>query len=300
MKNNNVVDNDDINYLSFLFPPLWQNYYIGSSDFSPNNNDAWERVLEDCLRPVVLYYMPLLLSSYGLSVLVLKRFTDWKGLKLQKLAGQLSMYPAFLVLICTSHGTILQSQFWTSGYEERKYGSSDLCDLFANFYIAANIVQAMGQIQTEKAPLLYQLMGHHILSVGCYVCGFYFNRFRWWTAFAGASEFTNLFLVPVFACKEYFPEWRKEYWYLWSTRLLWLSFITHRFLLFPSWLVLWMYDRWKDATSSGREGIHWIEGILYPTTIFALVILSMVWFKIIDRGLKKQLISYTEAQKKKN
>jgi len=280
-----------------FFPP-W-NRLFGSSEVGSDHEFPWERVKQDCLRPVILYYIPMLLSSYGLSVFVLTRCTDWSGLKLQRLAGQLSMYPAFLMLIYTSHGTMLDTAFWSN--DNDRVGSSELCDIFANFYIATNIVQALGQLQTEKPPLIYQLMGHHILSVGCCVTAFYFNRFRWWTAFAGCSEFTNIFLVPVFACKEYFPEWRTQRWYLWSSRCLWISFITHRFVLFPSWLTLWSYDRWRAAKNNDESSsrIHWIEGVIYPTTILGLLILSIAWFKIIDRGLKKQFNTYLEAKKQK-
>ena len=50
----------------------------------------------------------------------------------------------------------------------------------------------------------------HVLSILCYASGFYFDQFRWWTALAGICELTNVFLVPVFACKEYFSEWKTQ------------------------------------------------------------------------------------------
>lgn len=283
---------DDSNQSS----PLSFSSFFGSARISDDAVvGSWERVLQECVRPV-LCYIPFLLASYAVTRLLLQRFTDWRGLKLQKLAGQLSMYPAFFVLIYTSHATMLDHRFWhRDSYHYRFRHSALECDVFANFYIATNIVQAIGQLQTEKPPLLYQLMAHHVLSVACYTAGFYFDRFRWWTAFAGCCEITNVFLVPVFACKEYFPQWRKQRWYLWNTRLLWLTFVTHRLVLFPCWLGLWIWDRWRAARDG--EVIHWVEGVIYPMTISGLLLLSVVWFKTIHRGLKKQLAEYEGAKK---
>ena len=260
---------------------------------------SWDNVIEKSLKPVVYYHIPVLLACYYITFFSLGWYTGWTGLKLQKLAGQLSMYPAFFTLVYTSHRTIMDPSFWSLESDKRFNGTSEICDLFANFYIATNIVQAMGQIQTEKPPLLYQLMVHHVLSIACYWGGFYFDRFRWWTAFAGACEITNIFLVPVFASKEYFPEWRKETWFLYNSTLLWWSFVTHRLVLFPVWLGLWVYDR---QYIHGDEPLHWFEFLVYPITVFGLLVLSTIWFFQIDRGLKKQRIIYYEAQlaRKKN
>ena len=192
-------------------------------------------VAEECLIPV-LTYIPFLLASYGASTLVLTKLAGWKGLKLQKLAGSLSMYPASLVMIYYSHATVLDHNFWSADHHRRFLESAREVNVFANFYIATNIVQAISQLQTKKPPLLYQLMGHQVLSIFCHVAGFYFNRFRCWTSFVCCCEITNLFLVPVFACKVYFPEWKAKTWYLWNTRLLWITFVTHRLVLFPCWL----------------------------------------------------------------
>mmetsp|Transcript_39967 Transcript_39967/g.73782 ORF Transcript_39967/g.73782 Transcript_39967/m.73782 type:complete len:205 (+) Transcript_39967:434-1048(+) len=163
------------------------------------------------------------------------------------------------------------------------------------FRAAANIVQAIGQAQTEKSPLLYQLMAHHVLSVACYTSGFYFNRFRWWSTFAGCSEITNLFLVPLVASKEYFPDLRKERWLLWNSRLLWVTFVTHRLILFPCWLGLWVSDRWNASTEANAEPIHLFEGVVYPVTILGLFFLSVIWFRMIHGLLKKQQTMYLEA-----
>ena len=208
---------------------------FGSINDDENNvrlNASWENVIEKSSYSVI-YYIGILLVCYVITEFVMKWVTNWKGLKLKKLAGQISMYPAFLFLVYTSHvGTFADSTFWSS-FEVRHSTSNQIIDDFANFYIAANIVQAIGQVQTETSPLLYQLMAHHVLSISCYTSGFYFDRFRWWEAFAGCCEVTNIFLVPVFMCKEFFPEWQEKTWYLWNCRILWLTFVTHRLILFP-------------------------------------------------------------------
>lgn len=211
-------------------PSNWVRIF-GSSDVT---SGSWDNVREKSLNQV-LVYIALLIACYVLTELILKQITDWKDLKLKKLAGSLSMYPAFFVMVYTSHiGSFTDARFTaTLNYHDRYHSSSDTIDMFANFYIAANIVQAIGQVQTEKPPLLYQLMAHHVLSIACYTSGFYFDRFRWWEAFAGMCEITNLFLVPVFACKEFFPEWQEQTWYLWNSRFLWFFFVIHRLILFP-------------------------------------------------------------------
>jgi len=278
------------------------------NDTAPSADGGWQFVWDVCGKPVVYYYIPFILSCYGLCTLLLKKLTNWQGLKLQKLAGSLSMYPAFFILIFYSHRAVVaDDRYWgispvsstddhsSSPSYFRWHVSSSDCDLFANWYIAANIVQAMGQIQTERAPLVYQLMAHHALSIACYLSGYYFNRFRWWIAFAGCCEMTNLFLVPVFCCKEFFPEWIFQTWYLYNSRLLWWTFVTHRLILFPVWLGLWYWDQQQYPAEA--KDLHWFERYGYPITIFGLLVLSVIWFRAISRGLRKQAIAYHEARR---
>ena len=42
--------------------------------------------------------------------------------------------------------------------------------------------------------------------------------------------------------------------------------------------------------------IHWIEGVLYPTTIVGLLVLFSIWFLTIDRGLRKQKKVWLQAR----
>jgi hypothetical protein len=264
----------------------------------PDRDEAWDYVWKNSVVDV-LRYLPLLVGWYGLCLLFIKtNYSHWPSLQQEKVAGSISMYPAFVVLIVTSHFTAFADPTFVDrdgiaslgSVQARTDASTSLCDVFANLYIATNIVQAMGQIQTERPPLLHQLMAHHVVSVLCYVSGFYFNRFRYWTSMAGCCEITNLFLIPVYLCKEFFPSWRSRYWYLWNTRLLYATFITHRLLLFPCWLLLWYYDRWNSPTV-----IHIWEGVLYPSTVIGLLLLSTLWFRTISRGLAKQAIEYHRA-----
>ena len=188
--------------------PSWAAHWFGTYA-AQAPGDVGTRMREGCIYPTLALIPPLLIS-YGFAVLILRTYTTWRGLKLEKLAGQISMYPAFLVLIWQSHTTlVVYPRFWDlDQYAWRQQGTVAECDFFATLYIACNFVQAVGQIKTEKSPLREQLMIHHALSIACYASSFYFDQFRWWTALAGICELTNLFLIPVFACKEFFPEWK--------------------------------------------------------------------------------------------
>jgi len=148
-------------------------------------------------------------------------------------------------------------------------------------YIASNLVQALGQLQTESGALVWQLMAHHLLSIACFAGGFYFDRFRFWTAFAGLCEITNLFLVPVFAAKD-IPEIKAYRWYTANGVLLWLTFIIYRLILLPVWLCMWY-------ATPPLEDIHPFEKYGYPGTIAGLLVLSAIWFAQVHRGLLKVL-----------
>lgn len=258
---------------------------------------SWEGVRNNCL-PAVARYIPPLLLNYGLCKHALSKWTGWTGLKLQRLAGMISMYPAFFALIWSSHATLANAKFWRNP-EARFLDSCWECDFFANFYIATNIVQALGQVQTESGALLGQLMGHHAMSIFCYGAGFYFDRFRYWTAFAGACEITNLCLVPVQAVKEV-PEIKTQPWFKWNAYALLTLFVTHRMVLFPAWLWLWMSDRVALSRATNRQPIHWVEGVVYPATISGLLVLSVMWLKQIVHGVKKLHRELADEKKRKD
>jgi hypothetical protein len=293
----------------------WQERMFGSITTALDTSfvDALETIWKNCIVDV-LKYIPLLLLCYGISLFYIKRkHPKWSSLQQEKVAGAISMYPALFLLIYTSHYTIFieENQFYGLSSDKinaRTYESSSTCDIFANLYIATNIVQAIGQIQTENPPLVYQLMVHHFISVVCYISSFYFDRLRWWATLAGCCEITNLFLIPVVLCKEFFPSWTTHYWYLWNSRLLYVTFVTHRLILFPCWLCLWYYDRWystiisfniNDNETTASSTIHLWEGILYPSTIVGLLMLSIIWFTMISHILRKQTMAYKQALKEK-
>lgn len=217
--------------------------------------------------------------AYAVAMLVLSRF-GLEGLRLKRLAGFISMYP-FIVIMCifahcgTWHHVATQAS--------RVSDSNGHIDNFAILYIASNVVQALGQVQTESGLFLCQLMAHHILSIGCFTGGFYFDRLRFWTALAGLCEVTNLFLVWVFVAKEA-PYIKKHRWYALNGVMLWITFVVYRLVLFPIWLYMWYSDQ-MPAT------LHPFEKYGYPATIWGLLVLSTLWFRQVHNGLKKSLKS---------
>ena len=47
---------------------------------------------------------------------------------------------------------------------------------------------------------------------------------------------------------------------------------------------------------SPMMNIHWMEGVVYPVTILGLLVLSTMWFLMIDKGVRKQQAAYYAAQ----
>jgi len=207
------------------------------------------------------------------------------GIKLERLAGFVGLYPFFMLMVYYSH-TGSWAHF-AAGASRSTESNAD-SDTFICLYLAGNIMQAIGQSQTESGVLLWQLMAHHALSIFCFGLGFYFDRFRFFCAFAGMCETTNLFLVPVFAAKE-IPSIKVHTWYKVNGVLLWSTFMIYRGLLFPIWLYIWYQEAQPVDT-------HPIEKYLYPITVVLLLVLSGAWFVQIHKGVVKVMTpGYYEA-----
>ena len=82
--------------------------------------------------------------------------------------------------------------------------------------------------------------------------------------------------------------------------VLWICFGKWHLAHFciAGWLGLWFWDR-IEAVNNNEPDLHWFEGIGYPVTIFGLFVLSIIWFRAIGRGLKKQTKIYRAAQEAK-
>ncbi|GMI36804.1 hypothetical protein TrCOL_g6993 [Triparma columacea] len=232
--------------------------------------------LSTCFIPCA-YWIGAMMASFALTTGILHLTTSLKGIPLQRIAGYISQYPFFIAMVYYAHAGTLDLLY--EGAKERAFQSSKSGDTFCYIYIASNIVAALGQIQTESGALLIQLMIHHALSITCFSLGFAFDRFRFWTAFAGCCEMTNLFLVPLFLTKE-LPHLKQQAWYKFDCTLLWITFVSHRFVLFPCWLYLWI----KDQDELQIKDMNPLESYLYAGTIAGLLILSLVWFVQIHRG----------------
>jgi hypothetical protein len=64
---------------------------------------------------------------------------------------------------------------------------------------------------------------------------------------------------------------------------LWVTFVTHRFILFPAWLYYWFVDQ----ETLGLTDMVPMERYGYAATIASLFILSGVWFMKIDHEVRK-------------
>eukprot|EP00520_Triparma_pacifica_P004612 CAMPEP_0118655348 /NCGR_PEP_ID=MMETSP0785-20121206/12876_1 /TAXON_ID=91992 /ORGANISM="Bolidomonas pacifica, Strain CCMP 1866" /LENGTH=270 /DNA_ID=CAMNT_0006548071 /DNA_START=106 /DNA_END=915 /DNA_ORIENTATION=- len=256
-------------YVSSYVPSYVNSYIYGTDEVPSGPKDPdYDAAIEQLYHPC-LQWGAYMVGSYLLTTIILYFTTSLRGLSLQRIAGYASQYPFFVLMVYYAHvGT---SDLIDTTPENRTFSSNESGDTFATIYIASNIVAAMGQLQTEKGALLVQLMIHHVLSILCFGAGFAFERYRFWIYFAGCCELTNLFLVPVFAAKE-LPYLKSQSWYKYNCTLLWSTFVTHRFLLFPYWLYLWFSDR---ATTDVKD-VHFMEEYAYPGTIAGLMILSII------------------------
>ena len=115
-------------------------------------------------------------------------------------------------------------------------------------------------------------------------------------AFAGCCELTNLFLVPIFAAKE-LPQIKDQMWYKINGLLLWVTFVTHRFVLFPVWLYMW----YEDVKVNQFGDHHPLEEWGYSFTIASLLALSIVWFVKIHKAVAASWLPkyYPEPKKDK-
>jgi hypothetical protein len=234
-------------------------------------------LLSNCYVPSAKWGAAMI-GSYLLTNGIM-RLLGWKeSIQLQRLAGYVGMYP-FYVLMCV-YAHLGAHELYYAGANARTFESTPNSETFAYIYISSNIVAALGQVQTESGMFLVQLMAHHVLSLVCFGAGYYFDRYRFWMSLAGCCEITNLFLVPIFAGKE-LPQIKEQMWYKINGLFLYATFITHRFVLFPVWLYVW----YKDQDLKLITNNHPLETYGYSFTIAALLLLSLVWFQQIHRGV---------------
>ena len=187
-------------------------------------------LLSRCFHPVGMWSGVMIAANLLVSAaMACAGMAPISNIRHKRLAGYIGIYPFYILQVYYAHlGTI---EIIGDGLD-KNLASSTGCDVFSYLYIASNLVAAIGQIQTERGELLVQLMIHHVISIVAMSAGFYFDRFRFWSAFAGLCEVTNLFLVPIFAAKE-FPIIKTHKWYKANSVLLYATFLTHRFGLFP-------------------------------------------------------------------
>jgi len=237
--------------------------------------------LKNCFEPT-LKWAVVEVVCYLVTNGIMRLMGFKEGLRLQRLAGYCGLYPIFALMVYYAHLGVMDT--FRLGPEARAFENSDNGETFMYLYLSSNIVAAAGQIQTEKGALLWQLMGHHALSLICFGAGFWFDRFRFWSVFAGCCEMTNLFLVPVFAAKE-MPHIKEQTWYKINGVFLWVTFVTHRFVMFPIWLYVW----YSDMKELNVGNMHPLEKFGYPFTIAALFVLSGIWFIRIHKGVVEGL-----------
>lgn len=232
--------------------------------------------LSACFWPVAFWSALMVPTFFAAKALLRFGVGLAPGIKLERLAGFVGLYPFFIIMVYYSHAG--SWAHFASGAPRSTHSNAD-CDTFVCLYIASNIIAAIGQVQTESGVLLWQLMAHHALSIFCFGTGYYFDRYRFFCAFAGLCETTNLFLVPVFAAKE-IPKIKAQAWYKVNSVFLCATFVIYRGVLFPVWLYIWYTD-------SQPADIHPLEKYLYPITITLLLLLSIAWFQQIYKGVIK-------------
>lgn len=228
-------------------------------------------------------------------------------------------------VLCIPFAVVLFSSALLGSYdlhytvESRFFGVSAASIFFQRLYCSHNIISTILLLR-EEVPLEEKLpmFVHHLVSCVAYMSGLFSGRLHFWACLAGCCEVTNVFLNVLLTTKHEesgvganFKALLGERLFILNGLLLWFTFFMWRILLFPSWLVLFATDiRYMYTTGNYEQlvlpnGVHghsmqtvtWFELILYPAIVVFLLVLSMMWFIRLTKGVLKEL-GYSGAGKK--
>uniref|UniRef100_A0A7S1B0D7 TLC domain-containing protein n=1 Tax=Noctiluca scintillans TaxID=2966 RepID=A0A7S1B0D7_NOCSC len=161
-----------------------------------------------------------------------------------------------------------------------------------------------GQLQRILVALL-KLLGSHEWGKVALVCGYHFmcasavwmvistDVVHFFAVFALCGEITTIFLnifyifkMPLGCLK------RVGCLHCATGMILWLSFVVCRLALFPVWLVLFYKQRVRLADALPKFLVVW-----YISTICILLVLSILWFVPITKGLFKSMAPAKDNRK---
>lgn len=160
-------------------------------------------------------------------------------------------------------------------------------EAFFRLYVAAQIVAIpVEMMQPTTTAKKLQMIGHHVVSVGGYICGLTDGRCHFFGTAAGLSEMSTIFLEGLLLSKhvalEKFFSKRAPWFATLNGAGLWLSFIIFRIILFPTLLAIFAYDAYEhDAWRVAGDSIT--KFVVVPAHSF-LFLLSLSWFSKIHQG----------------
>tara|TARA_B110000208_G_C11697281_1_gene404511 strand:+ start:113 stop:1108 length:996 start_codon:yes stop_codon:yes gene_type:complete len=224
-----------------------------------------------------------------------------------KVTHNLLSIPKCLLTFYLALRTVLELN---NSLEDRWFGQSAYGHEYYRWYIATNFVDvfielAIARQENISIVTILPMMFHHAASVGGYSMGLYVRRWLdYWAAACGLCEITNLPLAGVYLgklCKgSSIQAWINKN-HAWlpnaSGVLLWILWFPFRLFLFPSIMYYILAEGIEHGVwSSGAVDVdvRWhelayrpIEVGMYLMVVLLLLVLSLLWFIGIHKGLIK-------------
>jgi len=234
---------------------------------------------------VITFFVDLYDTSRGHKIEQAKA-TLKERLEAADLIQSLFLFPLMVVLACWG----MSELFFEGTVQARWTGVTPRTYWFQVIYVTRMTLHMPLQCVTfaGNPKMLLQMTLHHVLSIACFSVSLFLGRLHFWAVFDGCCEITTVFLNLLFATKQFAPKDSYPTLTAISGFGLWLGFIFCRLLLFPTWLWMFHLDI-SEHTEQTWDTSTDLERYLYPSVTLLLLVLSVIWFVPITKGMMKAL-----------
>eukprot|EP00760_Papus_ankaliazontas_P028042 PhM_4_TR3499/c0_g1_i1/m.66091 len=161
-------------------------------------------------------------------------------------------------------------------------------NVFFYLYVAENLVHVpllYASPSTSRANFVLYFF-HHLFSTVSYGSGLFAQRMHYFGCLDGLCEVSSL-LVNIILTWQYLS-WHRGIVYTLLGLSLWLSYVVFRMALFPYWFYVYYVDV-RDSPAQSVEVVMTFELLFYLLSTVLLLVLSIMWFIPITRGLIKAI-----------